>query len=75
MEQTLRIIGRVAVYGLLVLPSVLQLPYLGGGRRVRAREATALRLGLDSVDSAEIIGQRGGRVTPAWKERTPAPVA
>jgi hypothetical protein len=42
---------------------------LGRGRCVRAREATAQRLGLDSGDSAEIIVQRGGRA-PAWKAVT-----
>jgi len=36
-------------------------PLLGRVRCVRAREATAQRLGLDSADSAEIIVQRGGR--------------
>ncbi len=33
----------------------------GRGRRVKAREATAKRLGFDTVDSAETIEQRGGR--------------
>jgi len=42
----------------------------GRGRCVKAREATAQRLGLDSVDSAEIIVQRGGRA-PAWKVGNP----
>ena len=42
-------------------PSFSQLPPLGCGRCVRAREATAQRLGLDSEDSAGIIVQRGGR--------------
>lgn len=44
---------------------------LGCGRRVRAREATAKRLGFDSAGSAEIIVQRGGRVAPAWKVCNP----
>jgi len=59
---------RVLLCGVLVLPVLLVAAIsLGRGRRVRAREATAQRLGLDSVDSAEIIVQRGGRVAPAWK--------
>src|SRR5262249_29298547 len=33
---------------------------LGRGHHVRAREAIAQRLGLDSVDPAETIVQRGG---------------
>jgi hypothetical protein len=34
---------------------------LACGRRVKAREATAQRFGLDTEDSAETIEQRGGR--------------
>ena len=34
------------------------------GRRVKAREATAQRLGFDSADAAEAIVQRGSERTP-----------
>ena len=47
---------------LLVLPRPPRSCHpLGRGRRVKARKATAKRLGFDSEDSAEIIEQRGGR--------------
>jgi hypothetical protein len=57
--------------GLLCVPCIspvlLVAAGLGRGRRVKAREATAQRLGLDSTDSAKTIVQRGGRNRPVGR--------
>ena len=55
--------------GALLLPRRLDSCHpLGRGRRVRAREATAQRLGLDTADSAGTIVQRGDDTGPAHYE-------
>jgi len=41
----------------------------GCGRRVKARAATAKRLGLDSADVAETLVQRGYSITPPHSDR------
>ena|SRR5215472_17337500 len=59
--------ARLPVVELLLLPRPSRSCHpFGRGRCVRARDATAQQRGIDSVDSAEIIVQRGGRA-PAWK--------